>query len=185
MLCQSSHGRIRHMLLSNSWVFGCFWKSLRSSCVLENQIQQWWNTGQSRDIKDESSPNQTTVNSQVGTARSNIVSPAGSFDTTSLRVCPTNRRNISMDGLIHCAVLDKKCQGMETLHTTTGQQDTRTNQRSRLEFLSRWVESSGCTFTWMQRRAIGAKPNVVEWARVSKVVERSLAQVASNENIVG
>ena len=43
------------------------------------------------------SPDQTTVNSQVGTARSQIVRPAGSFDSKSPTVRSTNRRNVSMD----------------------------------------------------------------------------------------
>ena len=44
-----------------------------------------------------SSPDQTTVNSQVGTARSHIVRPAGSFDSKSPTVRSKNRRNVSMD----------------------------------------------------------------------------------------
>ena len=41
MLCQSSHDRVSHVLVSNSWVFRCFQKSVHSSCVLENRSQQW------------------------------------------------------------------------------------------------------------------------------------------------
>ena len=41
MLCQSSHDRVSHVLVSNSWVFICFQKSVHSSCVLENRSQQW------------------------------------------------------------------------------------------------------------------------------------------------
>ena len=41
MLCQSSHDRVSHVLVSNSWVFRCYQKSVHSSCVLENRSQQW------------------------------------------------------------------------------------------------------------------------------------------------
>ena len=127
MLCQLFTDAVSRLLISDPWIFRCVGESLCSSCVPENRIQQWWNPSQHHDIEDESSPEKTSVNSQIGTAGSCIASPTSSFNAASVTIRSSNWRNVSVDWFTHHAVLDQKCWSMETLRTTPGEQDTRTN----------------------------------------------------------